>query len=336
MGINRRGGVRPGHFVALTVLLGLAVPGPAAVQAQQEDVVKLGDLFAISNAAIYIAIDKGYFKDQGIRNEITNFASAAKALPALTAGEIEVSVGTASAGLFNAIAAGAPYRIVADKGQGRAGFGYVLLAVRRDLVDSGQVKSVKDLKGKKVALFAKGIIQDYLMGKMAEEVGLTIKDFDLIYLGAPNQLTAFETKAIDAAQTVEPWGTRFEERGVGVKFRTPDQVKGLAPVQIACIMYSGKFINERRDVAQRWMNAYLKAAKLFAERGTKEDELTAIIAKYTKNPVNVVKAAIPHYQAPDGKLVLESLADQIKWFVTNGYMQEPVPVEKVVDLSFLK
>jgi len=320
---------------ALVVVVGLGLLAPAAARAQ-EDVVKLGDLLAISNAAIYIAIEKGYFKEQGIRNDITTFASAAKALPALTAGEIEVSVGTASAGLFNAVAAGAPYRIVADKGQGRAGTSYVLLAVRKDLVDSGQVKSVKDLKGKKIAVFAKGIIQDYLMGKMAEEVGLTIKDFDITYLSAPNQLAAFKTKAIDAAQTVEPWGTRFEEQGVGVKFRTPDQVKGLTPVQIACIMYSGKFINERREVAQRWMNAYLKGAKLFNEKGVKDDEIANIIGKYTKVPANVVKAAIPHYQAPDGRPVLESLADQITWFVANGYMKEPVPVEKVVDLSFLK
>src|SRR3972149_3027216 len=101
---------------ALVVGVGLGLLAPAAARAQ-EDVVKLGDLLAISNAAIYIAIEKGYFKEQGIRNDITTFASAAKALPALTAGEIEVSVGTASAGLFNAVAAGAPYRIVADKGQ---------------------------------------------------------------------------------------------------------------------------------------------------------------------------------------------------------------------------
>src|SRR4030067_637796 len=69
--------------------------------------------------------------------------------------------------------------------------------------------------------FPAGIIQGYRLGKMAEEVGLTIKDFDLTYLGAPQQLTAFETKAIDAAMTVEPWGARFEERGVGVGFLMP-------------------------------------------------------------------------------------------------------------------
>ena len=331
-GGRKRSGWVLGPAIAAVVVLLFPPPG----WAQQGEVVNLGDLLAISNAGIYIAIEKGYFKEQGIRNEIATFASAGKMLPALTAGEIEVSVGTASAGLFNAIGEGAPYRIVADKGQGRAGTGYVLLAVRKDLVDSGQVKSVKDLKGKKIAIFAKGIIQDYLLGKMAEEGGLSIKDFDITYLAAPQQVTALEAKAIDAAMTVEPWGSRFEERGVGVRFRTPDQVKGLGAVQIACIMYSGKFIKERRAAAQRWMDAYIKGAKFYVEKGPRDDEVAAIIEKYTKVPAKAVKAAVPHYQDPNGKLILESLADQIKWHTANGFMPKAVPVDQVVDLSFLR
>ncbi len=322
-------------LVGLTLLVGIAVLRPAAVRAQEE-VVKLGDLLAISNVGIYAAIEKGYFKEQGIRNEITTFASAAKMLPALTAGELEISVGTAGAGLFNAIAEGAPFRIVADKGQTRAGTGYVLLAVRKDLLDSGRVKSVKDLKGKRVALYAKGAIHAYLLGKMAEEVGLSIKDFELVYMGAPPQVTAFETKAIDATITAEPWAARLEELGLAVKFRLPEQVKGLGPVQIAGIIYSGKFIKERHSVAQRWMNAYIKGARFYAERGTKDDEVAAIIEKYTKIPAKAIKAAIPHYQDPQGKPNLESLADQIAWLIANGYMPQTVAVEKTVNLSFLK
>lgn len=329
-----RYGSRRGVLLGLALLLGLAVLRPSAAWA--EDVVKLGVLRVISNAGMYIAMEKGYYKEQGIRNEVFTFASAGKMVQPLTAGELEVISGTASAGLFNAIRQGAPYRIVADKGQAREGTGYVLLAVRKDLVDSGEVKSVKDLKGKKVSLFAKGIIQSYLMGKMAEAEGLTIKDFDITYLSPPNQVKAFQTKAIDAAQTAEPWGARFEERGVAVKFLTPEKVSGLGPVQIAAIIYSGQFIQERRDVAQRWMNAYIKGCRYYVERGAKDDEVARIIEKHTKVPAKVVKAAIPYYQDPEGKLNLESLADQIKWFVANGYMKEPVPVEKVVDLSFLK
>jgi NitT/TauT family transport system substrate-binding protein len=316
----------------LIVALGMVLP--SMVSAQLET-VKLGDLAAISNAAVYIAIEKGLFKEQGVFTDITNFASAAKQVPALVAGELEVSVGSASAGLFNAVAQQAPFRIVADKGQTREGFGFSLLTVRKDLVDSGQIKTFRDLKGKKIAVLAKGNVQHYLVGKMAEEVGLTINDVDLTFLDAPNQVTAFETKAIDAAYAVEPWPARFAERGVAVRFRTPDQVKGLGPVQIGVIIYSGKFIKERKPVAQRWMNAYLKAAELFNRNGTKDSEIAAILEKYTKVPAKVIQTAIPPYQDPNGKPLVENLADQAQWFARNG-MQQKISIETALDLSFLK
>ncbi len=334
MSANDHGMVGGWRFLAPVVLAFIAAL-PAAARAQEE-LVRLDDRRAISNAGIYIAIERGYFREAGIRNELIDFASAAKVIPALTAGEMEVSAGSPSAGLFNAIAQGGPFRIVADKGQARAGTGYSLLMVRKDLVESGQVKSVKDLKGRKVAIFAKGITQDYMLGKMAEEVGLTIRDFDITTLGAPNQLTAFETKAIEAAVTVEPWGARFQDRGVAVKFRTPDQVKGLGAMQIAVIIYSGKFIKERRAVAQRWMDAYLKGCQVYVEKGPHDPEVLAILEKHTKVPANTIKAAVPYHQDPKGRLILESLADMIKWFVANGMMPQPISVEQAVDLSFLK
>src|ERR671914_1461421 len=310
---------------ALIVLL------PSMARSQLET-VKLGDLSAISNVAIYIAIEKGFFKEQGVNTEISNFDSAAKMVPALVAGELEVSVGSASAGLFNAIAQQAPFRIVADKGQAREGYGFSLLTVRKDLVDAGQVKTFRDLKGKKIAILAKGNIQHYLVGKMAEEVGLAINDVELSFLGAPNQVTAFETKAIDAAYAVEPWAARFADRGVAVPFRTPDQVKGLGPVQVGVIIYSGKFIKERRPVAQRWMNAYLKAAELFHKNGTKNPEIAAILEKYTKVPAKVIQTAIPPYQEPNGKVLVENLADQAQWIVRSGMQQQKISIENALDL----
>ncbi len=320
-----------GWISTLAIALVALMPSPARAQ----ETVKLGDLAAISNAAIYIAVEKGFFKEQGIVTDITNFASAAKQVPALVAGELEVSVGSASAGLFNAVAQQAPFRIVADKGQAREGYGFSLLTVRKDLVDSGQVKSFRDLKGKKLAILAKGNIQHYLVGKMAEEVGLTVNDVDLTFMDAPSQVTAFETKAIDAAYAVEPWAARFAERGVAVRFRTPDQVKGLGPVQVGVIIYSGKFINERRAVAQRWLNAYLKAAAIFNKNGTKDSEIAAILEKYTKVPAKTIQAAIPPYQDPSGKLLVDNLADQAQWF-TNSGMQQKVNIQNALDLSFLK
>jgi NitT/TauT family transport system substrate-binding protein len=335
MARHDRGTASHHRWASTAVLLALPLLVPPAALAQ-DAVVKVGEQRAISNAAVYIAMEKGFFREQGIRVELENFASAGKMVQPLAGGELDVASGSASAGLFNAIAQGAPFRIVADKGQARQGTGYILLTVRKDLLDSGQVKSVRDLKGRKVADFAKGIILSYLLGRMGEEVGLTVKDFDVVYMGAPNQLIAFETKAIDAAVTVEPWGANFEERGVAVRFRTPEQVAGLGPVQVAAIMYSGAFIRERRPLAQRWMNAYLKGAEFYAQHGAQDAEVVAITEKFTKVPAKAVRAAIPHYQDPKGRPNLDSLADQIRWYVANGYMPKEVPVDQVVDLSFLR
>lgn len=171
---------------------------------------------------------------------------------------------------------------------------------------------------------------------MVEEVGLGINDVEMTYLDAPNQVTAFETKAIDAAYAVEPWPARFQERGVAVHFRTPDQVKGLGPVQIGVITYSGKFIKERKDAAQRWMNGYIKGAQLLHKNGIKDPDIAAILEKYTRVPANVIKAAIPPYQDPTGRPLMENLADQAQWFFKNGYMEKKVAIESAVDLSFLK
>lgn len=101
-------------------------------------------------------------------------------------------------------------------------------------------------------------------------------------------------------------------------------------------MYAGKFIKARRSLAQRWMNAYLKGANFLVTKGAQNAEVLAILEKNTKIPAKTIKAAVPHYQARDGKVGIESLADQMKWFVANGYMPQEVPVEKVVDLSFLR
>ena len=64
--------------------------------------------------------------------------------------------------------------------------------------------------------------------------------------------------------------------------------------------------------------------------------MLAILEKYTKVPAAGIRSATPYYQDPKGKMILESLADQIRWFVANGLMKEPVSVDHAVDLSFIK
>jgi len=127
---------RARRWTGLSVLaFSLAYPLAAAAA----DVVKMGELPSISNVGLYIAIDKGYFQARGITVEIEPFASGAKMVPALATGQLDVAIGTPSAGLYNAIAGGMDFKIVADKGQTRPGYNFTPLVVRKDLLDSGRV-----------------------------------------------------------------------------------------------------------------------------------------------------------------------------------------------------
>ncbi|MDO8477627.1 MAG: ABC transporter substrate-binding protein [Candidatus Rokubacteria bacterium] len=310
----------------------LAVPLPAFAA----EVVRMGDLPAITNAGLYIAIEKGYFQARGITVETERFASAGKMIAPLATGQLDVAVGAPSAGLYNAIAGGMDFRVVADKGQLRPGGSFVPVIVRKDLVDSGRVKSIKDLKGLKVANGAKGITLDYLLAKLLEQAGLGFDAVDVVYLSYPDAIKALASKAVDAAIAPEPWGVQAEQQKAGVRLFLTEQTPAVATFQVGVIMYAGKFIKERPKVAREFLQAYVQGIKYYSQRGLKDPEVAGILSKHTKVPVETIQATIPFYVDPGARPRVQDLATLQDWFHQMGWVKEKVPMERVVDLSFLE
>jgi len=158
--------------------------------------------------------------------------------------------------------------------------------VRKDLLDSGKVKAVKDLKGMKVAGGAKGIVLDYMLAKVLESDGLTFDSVEVVYLGYPEIVKAFASRAVDAAILPEPWIVQAQKQNVAVPLVLNERIPSIATFQIGVIMYAGKFIKDRPKVARDFMQAYLKGVKYFNERGLKNDEVAAIVSKHTSVPLD--------------------------------------------------
>ena len=318
------------RLAALAACLALPIPALAA------EVVRMGDLPAITNAGLYIAIEKGYFQARGITVETERFASAGKMVAPLATGQLDVAVGAPSAGLYNAIAGGMDFRVVADKGQLRPGGSFTPLIVRKDLVDSGRVKSVKDLKGLKVANGAKGIALDYLLAKMLEHGGLGFDAVEVVYLSYPDGIKALASKAVDAMIAPEPWGAQAEQQKVGVRLFLTEQTPAVATFQVGVIMYAGKFIKERPKVARDFLQAYVQGITYYNQRGVKDPEVAGIVSKQTKVPVETVQATPPFYLDAAARPRVQDLAVLQDWFHQMGWVKEKVPMERVVDLSFLE
>ena len=186
-----------------------AAPGaPAAAPAAPPQImtVKIGTTPSISNGARYIALERGDFREAGIEMEDVHSDTSAQILPSLAAGQIEIAGGGISAALFNAIAQGIPVRLVLDQWTAYPGNGAGGLIVRKDLVDSGQVRDFADLRGLKIGITAKGQATEYGLATGLAKAGLTLADVETTLMPYPDMTVALGNRNIDGANTIEPYG----------------------------------------------------------------------------------------------------------------------------------
>ena len=136
--------------VLLCLLIVSLLAGGFAYPAQGQGLttVRMALLPLQSWAPVFIAMDEGYFARFGIKVEFVVFSTGAEAIPALVEGKLDIGAGNLSAAFFNALARGIPVRVTADKGRSGRGDRTNAIMVRKDLADSGQIKSVADLRGK--------------------------------------------------------------------------------------------------------------------------------------------------------------------------------------------
>jgi NitT/TauT family transport system substrate-binding protein len=134
------------RFAILPLMLA-ALCGPSRTQE-----LKVGVVGTTSDAPFFIADAKGYFKEEGLTVAFIRFDSAAKMVVPLGSGELDAGGGATSSALYNAAKREVNIRIVADKGRTSKGHAFEAFLVRKDLFDSGKVRSFRDLKGLRIAV----------------------------------------------------------------------------------------------------------------------------------------------------------------------------------------
>ena len=233
----------------------LAAAAALSTTVHAEDVVRLGNLkFAHYGAVSYI---KEIAPKCGIRVEEHMFAKGPDVMQAILAGELDVGA-TASEAAISGRANGAPIYVVAGFAKGGA-----RLVAR---TDSG-IKSVKDLKGKKVGVTRGGIHEVLLIAELAQH-GLSVsdspgKDVQVIYLAFADLNQALLGKNLDAIMQSEPQSSQAINKGFGVEVMKPYDTPIGAPVRT--MVMSERFYKEHRDVAARFMTCFVQATKLFID-----------------------------------------------------------------------
>jgi len=221
--------------------------------------VKVAYVPILKFATLYVAQDRGLFERYGLNVQLESVASGTEAIAFLEQGQIDVGGIAIVTSLWNGWNQGIDVRVFAPGGLEPFVDSPTKVLVRKDLYDSGAVTSAADLAGRTVAFAGgPGSGGEYLTAKALEPAGLTIRDVEIISLGNADIPAAFENGSIDAALLGSPYADQVEAAGTAVAVAT-DLVPGLMTV---AFVGSGKFLNERPEVAKRFALALLDAARL--------------------------------------------------------------------------
>jgi NitT/TauT family transport system substrate-binding protein len=323
------------------LVVGLAAATLEPTFAQAPITVMVGAASTTSDAPIYIADRKGYFREEGLTAKITNFRSAADMVAPLGIGQLDAGAGSASAGLYNAMLQGIKIKIVADKASSAPSYGATKILVRKDHVDSGRYKSPRDFKGMKFAMNAPGVSNTATLNALLKSVGLKYSDVDTINMPFPDHVAALANKGVDASASVEPGPTIAIKNGFAVLVKADDEI--IPHHQIAVLLYSENFV-KKPDVARRFMRAYLRGVRFYngalqdgRMAGPNADEVIAILAESTpiKDPA-IYKAITPTGMNPDGRVNAKSLAEDLAFYREQRLITGDIKVEQVIDDSFVE
>lgn len=281
---------------------------------------------------LFIAIEKGYFREQGIETVATQFTNGTDIITQAAAGQLDVGPSGLGASTLNILKRGADVRVVASQHSESPPMATPLVVAKKKF-DDGTFKKVADLKGKKVAINGKGVATEYWLYSALKKNGLTMKDIDLQVLSFDQVAAALDSGALDGSMLSEPWPTLAEQKNLIQ--RIADDF--LTNAQGTAVFFNLKWARES-GIADRWLAAWLKGARDLTPQGYKDDTNAAILEKYTRTPKDVIKATKPPLHNPNGTLNLDDMKAQQEYFLGSGALTytDPLDLGAIVDNSFVE
>jgi NitT/TauT family transport system substrate-binding protein len=310
-----------------------------AMAAQAAEKVAVGTGGSASDAPFYLAYDKGFFKDEGLDVDLIVLDSGAKVIAPLGTGELDVGSGALSVGFWNALVRGVKFRIVADRGHAEPGYLYQTVFMRKDLIDSGQFKSLKDLKGMRMGFAAQGVTSLSLLNEAAKYAGIRFEDVTPVYLSFPQQIAALQNKALDGTLLIEPQATVAVNAGYGVRFMDTNEFYPYQ--QISVIFFSEKFATQRKDTGEKFMRAWLRGVRSYNDSikdgkiaGFGADEVVATMAKNFNMTPALVREMYSQAVDVTGAINAAGIQKDLDFFLKQGWVTGQIKATDVTDMSF--
>ncbi len=282
--------------------------------------IQIGCTATTDCASAMIAVDEGLFKNQGLDVEMVLIGINSNIPAAILSGSIQIGGPTSTVFLQ---AADGGLDLVAVTGasiMSPTSNGNIAAFVRNGIT----IKEPKDFIGKKVGAPGLGAFLHVLFVKWLVENGVDPKRVNFIEVTFPTMADIIKSGGVDAVLTAEPFITRMTNAGTGsVGARYGADLNRSEPI----IFYAAA-----RNWAEKNPETIKKLRAAIAEGSaivnSDRDKASAAIAKFTKTPIELVKAAPPNKSDPNLK------ADQLAWWIdimaSQKMLQSKLDLDKLI------
>ena len=242
----------------MRVIVGLLLllAGPARAEA-----VRIGLLRTLSPAPLYIAMERGYFRDAGLEAEFRFFEAAQPIAAAAVSGDIDVGI-TALTGGFFSLAGRGTLKVIGGALHEQPGYeGTAILASRAAY--AGGLTSPAKLGGRSLGITQFGSSFHYMAGRIAEREGFDLKTVTLRPLQQiGNMVAAVRTGQVDATMAVASMAREAEASGDA---RIIGWAGDIVPYQLTAVFAPSRVVAERADMLQRFATAYRRGVADYAD-----------------------------------------------------------------------
>jgi len=220
----------------------------------------------VGYAPLYLAQEKGLFKEKGLDVEVKVIEALPERRAAFAAGRIQL-IGTTADAHVIAAAQGIPLRQVLALSECREGGG---------IVAKQSVKGVKDLKGKVLAGHKGGTTLFWVSFVLADN-GMTLSDVDWMDLEGSDAVSAFVAGKADALATWQPYLSKAMDQGKGHLLLDMGKTPGAVVDTLAS---SPQFIKSHGEGLKKIVKAWYDALDFYKGH---PDEAQAVMARFTED-----------------------------------------------------
>ena len=326
-----------GVFLLIAALLVSACGGQAAPTGGAAPIkLKIGYSVWVGYGPLFIARDKGYFKDEGLDVELVKVEDPKDRFAALSGKQLDGLVTTLDT-MTLYWRSETPFAAVLGLDESAGGDG---ILVRKEV----NIGSVTDLKGKKIGVNV-GSVSNFLLDYLLQQNGITDADVSLVKMKQGDVPAALASGQIDAGVTWEPHLSKAAKDPSLAILTTSKDTPGLI---VDALVLRRDVITANQGVATMLSRAWNKAIEY---QKANADDAAAIMQKglggFYEKPDDI-KADLAGAKLFDKARNLEFFGGSgagtaigttkfaIDLWTTQGQITTPIKPEDLVDGSFLE